>query len=81
MSLMRFYCYFHKHYIMRGMYHDQVSNNFIEGPIQSEPVNNSLQQGTADNAVYKADMIQDYESDDDVNKQNILYDDTNERYD
>jgi len=66
---------------MRGMYHDQVSNNFIEGPIQSEPVNNSLQQGTADNAVYKADMIQDYESDDDVNKKNILYDDTNERYD
>lgn len=81
MSLMRFYCYSHKHYIMRGIYHDQVSHKFVEGPIQSEPVNNILQEGNAEKAAYHADLTQGYEIDDDANEKDISYHDINERYD
>ena len=66
---------------MRGIYHDQVSHKFIEGPIQSQPLNNSLQEGTVEKAANEADLTRGYELTDDVNDIDISYRDPNERYD
>ncbi len=46
------------------MNQDKVSNNFIEGRIQSTPVNSIYYEGTADKAAYHADLTQGYEEED-----------------
>ena len=66
---------------MRGVYYNQESNKFIEGPIQSDPVNNILQEGNAEKAAYHADLTQGYELNNDANEKDTQYHDTNERYD
>ena len=66
---------------MRGIYHDQVAHKFIEGPIQSKPVESSLQEGTAEKAAYHADLTQGYDLEDDTNGIDVSYHDANERYD
>ena len=66
---------------MRGIIHDQTSRKFIEGPIQSTPVNTIYQEGTAEKAAYHADLTQGYELEGDANDMDIPYYDVNERYD
>ena len=66
---------------MRGIIHDLVSHTYIEGPMQSKPVNDSFQAGNDEKAAYHADLTQGYEVEDDANDIDIPYYEANERYD
>ena len=81
MSLAWFYCYSYKQYIMRGIIHDHVSHKFIEGPMQSTPVNSIYQEVSAEKVAYHADLSQADEVEGDAYDIDIPYYETNERHD
>ena len=66
---------------MRATYQDQVSHNFIEGPIQSKPIESSLPDGAAEKQAYDADLTRGYEWKEGDEYINISNSDPNERYD
>jgi len=69
---------------MRGIIHDQASHKFIEGPIQSKPVDDNLQAGNDEKAAHNIDFAQGYEVLEKKHDQGIdIYQlfDENERYD
>ena len=66
---------------MRGIIRDQILHRFIEGPIQSKPVNSIYQEGTAEKAAHHADLTQGNETEVDANDIDIPYYDANDRYD
>lgn len=61
---------------MRGIIHDQVSHVFIEGPIQSKPVNCSWND---EKSAHYAGLIQGYEEVD-ATDIDIPFYQVNERY-
>ena len=81
MSLARFYCCSCKQNVMRDIIHDQASHKFIEGPIQSIPVNSIYQEGIAEKAAYQVDLTQGYEVEGDDNDIDIPYYEVNDRFD
>lgn len=58
MSLAWFCYYSYKLYIMRGSIHDQLSHQFIEGPLQSKSADNSLQEVAAEKTALRTDQAQ-----------------------
>jgi hypothetical protein len=68
---------------MRGIIQDQVSNIFIEGPIQPKPMGDSSLEGNHEKAAYHADLTQGFEVNDDPNFYDMdkPYYPMNDRYD
>lgn len=67
---------------MREIYQDRVSHNFIEGPIQSEPVNNNFASGmNQENTTYPADLTGGSHQERENINANFSEQDANERYD
>jgi hypothetical protein len=66
---------------MRGIIHDQVAHKFIEGPMQSAPVNYYNQQVTGEKAANNPELTQENVFQGNADDMDIPTYDVNERYD
>jgi hypothetical protein len=68
---------------MRGIIQDQVSHKFIEGPINYNIANRSLQEENNEQTAYHADLSQGFKMSefDNIYDQDMPYYKMNERYD